>query len=202
MENLKSAFERFFRLFHKFCIQPDLDTLFNLMNSIHSLNDRLNNSASQNFFKSREFISIKALRNLFHHQDELLNELRIIPADRLPPITTDLLFLCLVPAHLVEASFEHIPKKYRDEQEAIIRSTLKWYREVVNIYPCIFNFSVQVFEKVQDIELELDCPEYMEFKTSYNFETENGHSHFVNGNIGCLAGNVDEVLRVAFANIA
>ncbi len=118
MENLKSAFERFFRLFHKFCIQPDLDTLFNLMNSIHSLNDRLNNAASQNFFKSREFISIKALRNLFHHQDELLNELRIIPADRLPPITTDLLFLCLVPAHLVEASFEHIPKKYRDEQKA------------------------------------------------------------------------------------
>ncbi len=137
------------------------------MNAIHSLNDRLNNSINENFFKSEEFISIKALRNLFHHQDELLNELRIIPAEKLPPITTDLLYLCLVPKHLVEASFEHIPNKYRKEQKGIIRSTLKWYGEVVNIYPCIFNFSVKVFEKAKSLVLELDSNEYKEFEASY-----------------------------------
>lgn len=67
--NNKSIFERFFRLYNKFCTQQDADSLFNLLNAIHSLNDRLNKSSGDNFFQNNEFISIKALRNLFHHQD-------------------------------------------------------------------------------------------------------------------------------------
>jgi len=43
-ENNKPIFERFFRLYNKFCNQQDADSLFNLLNAIHSLNDRLNKS--------------------------------------------------------------------------------------------------------------------------------------------------------------
>lgn len=149
MDNIKPAFERFFRLYYKLCNQPDEDTIFSLLNATHSLNDKLNNSINENFFDSDEFIAIKALRNLFHHHCEVVSKLKIIPAAQMPEITTDVLYLCLVPRLLVEKSFEYISPKYRKEQEKIIQSTLKWYGNVVNIYPCLFNFSVTVFEKTK-----------------------------------------------------
>ena len=86
MDATIAACKRFFRLYHKHCVSPDPDTLFNLLNGIHSLNDKLNSSRKENFFKCSEFIALKALRNLFHHQEELINALRIIPVNDLPPI--------------------------------------------------------------------------------------------------------------------
>jgi hypothetical protein len=199
--NNKSIFERFFRLYNKFCTEQDADSLFNLLNAIHSLNDRLNKSTGDNFFQNNEFISIKALRNLFHHQDELLNELKILPANRFPEIYSDLIFLCLVPSRLVEKSIESIDKKYKKAQTRIIHSTFHWYGEVVNIYPCLFNFSVKVFEKANSLEIDLDIIEYLEFKESYDFESENGHPHYVDGKISCHANQVDDVLMSVFENV-
>jgi len=179
MKTIVSAGERVFRLYHLHCVSPDLDTLFNLLNSIHSLNDKLEKSKLGDFFGIHEFVALKAIRNLFHHQEELVNELRIIPTDELPPITTDLMFLCLIPTKLVEQAISAIPNKYRREEEQIIQSVLGWYGEVVNINPCIFNFMVKVYE----------------------FETENNYSHYITGGISCLAGSVEEVLKKAFGPI-
>lgn len=201
MRTTIAACERFFRLYHKHCVSPDQDTLFNYLNSAHSLNDKLNRSHQENFFDIEEFIALKALRNLFHHQEELINELRIIPVQELPPITTDLLYLCLVPSALIESAIETIGGRYRDKEEKLIRSVLNWYGEVVNINPCIFNFTVKVFEKVSDLGLDVAGKEFEELKASYTYENESGHSHFVTGAIGCNLGSVEEVLRVAFAKV-
>jgi len=201
MNVIVPASERVFRIYNSHCISPDLDTLFNLLNAIHSLNDKLIKSKQFNFFDWDEFIALKALRNVFHHQEELLNELRLIPVQELPPITTDLLFLCLVPSKLVEASIETIPKKYRVTEEPIIKSVLGWYGEVVNINPCIFNFMVKLYEEISKTEIELKCNEYSEFNNSYQFETDNGHSHFVTGVISCHASSVNTVLEKAYANV-
>lgn len=201
MSGTTAACERFFRLYYKHCVSPDRDTLFNYLNGVHSLNDKLNKSHQENFFEIEEFIALKALRNLFHHQEELLNELRIIPVQELPPITTDLLYLCLVPRALVETSINTIGARYREDQEKIIRSILGWYGEVVNINPCIFNFSVKVFEKICDLGLDVSGEEFEEFKASYVHENERGYSHFVTGEIRCHTGSVDEVLRVAYGNV-
>lgn len=201
MDNVKSASDRFFRLYYKHCVQPDLDTLFNLLNATHSLNDRLNKSIKVNFFDCKEFIALKSLRNLFHHKEELLNELRIIPVKDLPPITTDLLFLCLVPASLIENAIEQIEKKYRETEKPIIRSVLGWYGEVVNINPCIFNFAVKVYEKLSETDVKLDSDEFKVFRESYIFETENGYSHYISGEIGCHASSVNEVIKKAFDKV-
>jgi hypothetical protein len=201
MNVIVPASERVFRLYHSHCISPDLDTLFNLLNAIHSLNDKLDKAKKFNFFDWEEFIALKALRNLFHHQEELLNELRLIPVQELPAITTDLLHLCLVPSKLVEKSIDTIPKKYRVVEEPIIKSILGWYGKVVNINPCISNFMVKVYEGLSESEIELSGTEYLEFDDSYKRETDNRNSHFVTGEIGCHAGSINTVLAKAYADV-
>lgn len=195
------AGERFFRLYHKHCVQPDQDTLFILLDAAHSLNDRLNKQTGSNFFDCNEFVALKALRNLFHHEEELKHDVRLLSVEGVPPVTTDLLHLCLVPRQLVEKAIAQISHKRREQDAAIIRRTLKWYGDVVNINPCIFNFSVQVFEKLRLLDLELNSEEYTEFRASYEYEEEHQHSHFVTGDISCHAGSVEQILMSAFADV-
>jgi hypothetical protein len=201
MQVVVPAGERIFRLYNAYCIAPDLDTLFNLLNGIHSLNDKLFKAKLLVFFELDEFVALKALRNLFHHQEELVNELRLIPVQDLPPITTDLLHLCLIPSELVEKSISTIPKKYRVSEEPIIRSVLGWYGDVVNINPCIFNFMVKAYQNLTKAGVNLAGDEYLEFSDSYRFETDNGHSHFITGAIGCHVGSVDVILQKAYASV-
>jgi hypothetical protein len=201
MESCQAAGERFFRLYHGHCVEPDKDTLFSLLNSIHSLNDRLRKATGVHFFNCNEFVALKALRNLFHHEAELVNEVRIIPVEKVPPLSTDLLILCLVPSRLVLLSFEQLDRKRRAHEEEIVRSTLKWYGNVVNINPCVFNFAVHAFEKLKALGVQIGGNEYAEFQASYEFEEEAGHSHFITGDIICRAGSVEEALAVAFANV-
>lgn len=170
MESCQAAGERFFRLYREHCVKPDKDTLFNLLNSIHSLNDRLRKATGEHFFSCNEFVVLKALRNLFHHEAELVNEVRIIPVKKLPSVSTDLLFLCLIPSRLVLLSFEQLDRKRRAHEEEIVRSTLKWYGNVVNVNPCVFNFAVHVFEKLRALGRQIGGDEYAEFKASYEFE--------------------------------
>ena len=201
MESCQAAGERFFRLYYRHCVEPDKDTLFNLLNSIHSLNDRLRKATSEHFFNCNEFVALKALRNLFHHEAELVNEVRIIPVKKLPPVSTDLLFLCLVPSRLVLLSIEQLNSKRRAREEEIVHSTLKWYGSIVYINPCLFNFAVHAFEKLKALGVQIGGDEYAEFQARYEFEEEAKHSHFITGDIICHAGSVEEVLTVAFANV-
>jgi hypothetical protein len=201
MENCQASGERFFRLYHKYCGGPDKDTLFNLLNSTHSLNDRLRKATGEHFFNCNEFVALKTLRNLFHHETELVNEVRIIPVEKLPSISTDLLFLCLVPSRLVLLSFEQLDSKRRARDEEIASRMLNWYGNVVNINPCMFNFAVHAFEKLKELGVQIGGNEYREFQACYELEEEAGHSHFVTGDISCHAGSVEQILKLAFANV-
>lgn len=196
----KSAAERFFRYYHRYCVAPDVDVLFELLNAIHSLNDKLRKATSESFFGFSEFIALKALRNLLHHEAELVHEVRPISVSELH-ITSDMQFLCLVPRDLVEKAIEQLDKKWRVRDEEAIRSTLKWYGQVVNINPCIFNFAVHAFETLRKVGIELDGDEYAEFERSYEFEERAGYSHFITGDIICLLGDVEAVLNSAFRGI-
>jgi hypothetical protein len=39
-----AAAERYFRAYHRHCTRPDEDSLFDLLNALHSLNDKLSKS--------------------------------------------------------------------------------------------------------------------------------------------------------------
>ena len=196
-----SAADRFFRAYEIHCVAPNADSLFNLLNALHSLNDKMIKEHKNNFFDLKEFVALQTLRNLFHHQSELLNDVRIIPVAKLPPITTDLLFLCLTSRALVEKAIDGIPKKRKPKDELMTRKSLKWYGNVVNINPCIFNFAVHVYEKMKSLKIDLESEAHAVFQESYDFEKHAGHSHFISGDIACHAGSVTTVLEIAFTNV-
>jgi hypothetical protein len=103
---------------------------------------------------------------------------------------------------LVKEAISTIPNKYRTDEEVVIKSALGWYGEIVNnINPCIFNLMVKVFEYLESKGVELSGDEYLDFAGSYEFETENGHSHYITGVINCHVGSVEEVLQKAFASV-
>ena len=106
-----------------------------------------------------------------------------------------------MPSRLVLLSIEQLNSKRRAREEEIVRSTLKWYGNIVNINPCLFNFAVHTFEKLKELAVQIGGDEYAEFQARYEFEEEAGHSHFITGDIICHAGSVEEVLTVAFANV-
>jgi hypothetical protein len=47
---------------------------------------------------------LRKLRNLFHHEEELLHEVRMIDASGVPDVTSDPALVCLVPKSLVVGS--------------------------------------------------------------------------------------------------
>lgn len=190
--------ERYFRLYRKHAVAPDMDTLFNFLNAMHSLNDRLRKATGRSFLDIEEFVALKALRNLFHHHEELLYEVKTFQAQDLPPISTDLLFLCLTPAALVQVALAQVQPKHREYAAVAMSRTFRRYGEIVNINPCLFNLSVRIYERLKETSIELDDEAYVEFDASYRMEEEAGHSHIVTGHIHCHASSVDEILERVF----
>ncbi len=190
---VEAAINRFFRKYSHLCKCPDEDTLFDYLAALHSLNDKLRKNQFGDLFHSDRFHALKAMRNLFHHQEELIHEIKIIPNQDLPPLSIELMYVCLIDSGLVDKACE---TKYAEERR--VKSAFKWYGEVADIQPCLFNCTVEVFEHLQGQGLETQSPEFQEFVNSYRFEEENGYSHYVEGNIFCPAGSVTEVLKKVF----
>jgi len=194
VQTVNAAADRFFRTYARHCLEPDEDTLFAFLDALHSFNDKLRKVGKGDLFGSADFMALKALRNLFHHEMELLHEVKIIPIANLPVIAIDLMVICLVDRSLVERALQREKAEHRDA----IKGAFKWYGTVVNIQPCVFNGSVDVFEAVQAAGLTPESEAYHEFESSYRSEDWNGHAHRVTGDISCLAGSVDAVFEQVF----
>lgn len=130
-----------FRCYAKHCLEPDPDTLFAYLNALHSFNDKLNKSKKGNLFSSVEFIALKALRNLFHHEAELVHEVGVILTADLPPISAELATACLVDRRLVERALDEDQK----EPERFV-GAFRWYAPL-NITSVRMSFLVQIDSK-------------------------------------------------------
>lgn len=191
--NVAAAAERFFRLYENHCLAPNRDTLFNFMEASHSLSDRMEVGIGQNLLDVAHFSALKCLRNLFHHHEELLNRVRLVPTTGFP-ISTDMLFLCLVPRETVETAIEQSRPKYRKGVREACENCFHWYGPVVNINPCIFNFGVAVFEKLNQAEVPLVGDAANRFRDLYEMEEEEGLSHFVDGRISTSVGTIGQLM--------
>ncbi|MBR0554422.1 hypothetical protein J5J10_01925 [Ciceribacter sp. L1K23] len=191
--NVSAASARLFRAYFSHCTAPDLDTLFQLLGSIHSLNDRVTKGLHFNFLNVPEFLALKCLRNFFHHHDELKHTVRLIPITNLP-IVSDLVYMCLTRRELVEEAIKQTAPRHEVQTRAACQQTFHWYGTAVNINPCLFNFVVRAYERLAAAGIQITGGEAEEFRRSYEFESEMGHSHYVDGRLSTPVGNVNDLL--------
>lgn len=189
-KHVAEAGSRLFRAYSRYCTQPDPDALFNTLNAMHSLNDRLKKAISDDFHKFEQFLALKALRNLTHHAEEVRANVRLVPM----PGLSDLQVLCIVRRDQVERAIASVDKKWREATRAACESVFHWYGPAVNINPCLFNFMVHAYEMLEKARLMPEDNSAEAFRESYQFETDNGRSHFVDGRISAGAADIASVL--------
>lgn len=185
-----AAIDRVFRAYNQYCTQWNEDSLFGLLNALHSLDDRLKDAHGRVFFAIKEYVALKALRNYFHHQGEVTNVLRVKPLTGLA-VSADLMHACMVKQEDCIAAIKGVKEKYRQATLEAVAETFKVWGKFVDINPCVFNCVVKVFETLQRLGESGDSEEFAEFATQYEWETREGHSHYVSGQVLLRPGDAE-----------
>ena len=195
--------DRFYRSYSKYIESYDEDTLFILLNSLHSLNDRLKADHSLDLFDMGEFVVLKAVRNFIHHQDEMSNKLTTFPATKVQSIQTDLAFMCLIMKSDLDEAIEGIPKKYRKDHAEIIESTVHYYGSVVNLGHVIFNMAAKLMVFLDEHGIKGSSEDFIKNHECMRFDIDNGYSITVSGRIYShvnKVGKVESALLEAMAS--
>ncbi|CAC9595159.1 hypothetical protein [uncultured Gammaproteobacteria bacterium] len=191
------AVDRFYRLYSKYLESYDSDSLFNLLNSLHSLGDKLKTDNDIDLLKLDEFVTLKTIRNHLHHQTKMRNIFTTIPVDKISGIHTDMVFMCLLYTSDINDSIEEVSNKYRSETKDIINNTVHFYGDVVNISHVIFNMAARLMVLLDKNNIVGISKGYLENYKCMMFDINNGHSITVSGKIYSNIGNVgtiDEIL--------
>ena len=194
--------DRFYRSYSKYLESYDEDTLFILLNSLHSLNDRLKADRSIDLFEMDEFVVLKAIRNHIHHQDEMRNKLTTFPATKIQQIQTDLAFMCLIMKSDLDEAIEGIHKKFRKDHEEIIDSTVHYYGSVVNLGHVIFNMAAKLLVFLDENGIKGSSEDFLRNHECMRFDIGNGHSITVSGRIYSHVNNVGTIENALLEAIA
>lgn len=189
IQSAQAAAGRLFRAYERHCKAPDLDTLFDTLTSLHSLNDRLKKATGTDLHGLQEFVALKVLRNFAHHEEEVRANTRVIPT----PAISDLLSMCIVRRDQVERAIENVDKRWRDISRSACHAQFHWYGDAVNINPALFNAVVRTYETLVALNLDLPDDDVALLRASYEFETENNHSHYVDGKV---TGNIAQLSAI------
>lgn len=195
--SVANAAARLFRAYEGHNRAPGPDTLFALLNAMHSLNDRLTKAELENFEDLEEFSALRTLRNFAHHQDEISANVCVIRS----PLVGDLAFLCLVRRDQVERAIETVNPKWRAEVRADCDRRFHWYGEAVNINPCLFNFMVLAYERLIAAAVTIDAAAIEAFETSYRYETREGLPHLIDGRLAGPASEIEALLTTLVADL-
>lgn len=195
--SLHTAVARVFGAYESHCVTPDANTLFYTLNGLHSLSDRLEASAKIDLLGFQEFVALKALRNLTHHQEEVRSNVRVVDS----PVYSDLMVLCLVRRDQVERAIENTYKKWLDSTRSACQDVFHWYGPAVNINPALFNLMARTYELL-DVRGLLPQDDALEsFAQSWDQETASGESHFVDGRLSGRACDITSVLAALVADL-
>ena len=187
------AVDRFYRSYSKYLESYDSDSLFILLNSLHSLGDKLKTDSGVDLLKLDEFVTLKTIRNHLHHQTEMHNIFTTVPANKISDIQTDLPFMCLLYTSDINDAIEEISKKYKNRTKEIINNTVHFYGNVVNISHVIFNMAAKLMVILDKNNIVGKSKEYLENHECMMFDINNGHSITVSGKIYSHIGNVGKI---------
>lgn len=184
--------KRYFKYYAVYCRSPDPDAVREVLASTYSINDKLRKAGYPDFFDSDEFLAIKAIRNHAIHQSEIHNKARALPLASRVQIHAELGTLCLIPKDVMASISENVGPRGK----SAIEKSCVHYKNYVDIYPCIFNFGVQLFLYTEKNSLEVNTIEYLEYKKIINYERNNGYPHHVKGGFELLSGgDVNEFIE-------
>ena len=188
------AIDRFYRSYAQHCKSHNADTLFQLLSSLHSLNDQLKVQHKIDFFDIPEFITLKVIRNYLHHAGDISDKIVFANFTDLE-ISTDLMHLCLFEAKQLDQAISGIIKKYRDEHEKTTKNTVHYYGNYVNIAPAIFNVAAAVMVVLLENEIEGDSDEFHEVKAAVKNDINIGCSIRVSGKISGHPGDLNKLVN-------
>lgn len=174
-ERIRPELIRYFKLYYIFCTSPGEEALGDLLESAYRLNERLRKQDSKAFFNYMEFHVLKALRNLYTHEDDLNPELKGLHPEIFHMMDTDVITVCLIPEMVMQKALKGV----RKDHVTTVMEHIYPFGGHVDIHPFIFNFSVRVFELTESLCLEIDTPFYNEIKESYDRETRYKLSHYI-----------------------
>ena len=190
--------DRFYRSYSKYLENYDSDSLFILLNSLHSLGDKLKTDKDLDLLEVDEFVVLKTIRNHLHHQSEMHNILTTIPVDKINNIQTDLLFMCLIYKTDIDESIKPVFKKYKTRTKNIIYKTVHFYGNVVNISHVIFNMAAKLMVILDENNIEGKSKEYLDNYECMMFDINNGHSITVSGKIYSSVNNIGKIEDILF----
>ena len=197
VRSASDAAGRLFRVYERHCLEPTSDTLFDLLTAMHSLNDRLQKAVKRDFHHVLEFVALKAIRNLAHHQEELRSKVSVISVRAY----SELPIMCIVRRDQVERAIESTLVRWREETQAACDAVFQWYGPAVNINPCVFNFMVRAYELLAEVGVRPPEEDVAEFEASYLFEEEYGCPHYIEGGFKTTAGEITALFESVIAEM-
>lgn len=96
----------------------------------------------------------------------------------------------------VRSAINNVSSRYKEETTVAIYNNFFYFNpETVNLYPCIFNMMVDLYQHCLSLDLHIYDPKIDIFKDSYDYESLNGINHFVDGKIYCHANNISNLIK-------
>ncbi|EAS63582.1 hypothetical protein L4D04_20350 [Photobacterium angustum] len=189
MTPLKSCeieLSRFFNKYLKYCASSDADDLKELLSVMCSACEKLEKVKAVNFGKNKRYRALKALRNFATHESELLNSSKAISLASVTMVHAEVQLMSLLPQEVVNYAIRNLKSK----------QTIKYLKEVtinygkyIDIYPALFNFTVDLYFEVVNHNLNIEGEGFKELENSINYEKLNGFPHYIGGKIIVLDGS-------------
>ncbi|MEZ8027463.1 hypothetical protein [Enterovibrio norvegicus] len=189
MTPLKSCeleLSRFFNKYYKYCASSDADDLKELLSVMCSACEKLEKAKAVNFGKNKRYHALKALRNFATHESELLNSSKAISVESVKMVHAEVRLLSLLPIGVFDYALRNLKSK---QTIKYLKETTIDYGKYVDIYPALFNFSVDLYFEVINHKLVIDSSGFKELETSINYEKFNGFPHYIGGKIIMLDGS-------------
>ncbi|NVP02508.1 hypothetical protein HWA77_20050 [Photobacterium damselae subsp. damselae] len=189
MTPLKSCeleLSRFFNKYFNYCASSNADDLKELLSVMCSACEKLEKVKVVNFGKNKRYRALKALRNFATHESELLNFSKAISLKSVTMVHAEVQLMSLLPQEVVNYAIRNLKSKQTIKylKEVIIN-----YGKYVDIYPALFNFTVDLYFEVVNHNLNIEGEGFKELENSINYEKLNGFPHYIGGKIIVLDGS-------------
>lgn len=192
-ESCEIEISRFFKRYYTFTASSDADDLNNLLNSLCSSVEKFEKATGENISRSnKRYLDLKTLRNYAIHHSELLSDSKGIKTEDFGDLRAEVGILCLLPIAIIQRVIDDTKN---DQTKRYIREAFNFYKRYVDIYPVIFNFTVDIYFLAVNNSLNIFGEGFISMKKSIQFEQQRGFSHYISGRIiHCDGLSMDEFI--------